>query len=50
VDVPTLIVAGDRDRFTPTWLSRRMALEIPPPSCSWCEVGATPRFWSDRRK
>ena len=29
VDVPTLIVAGDRDRFTPTWLSRRMALEIP---------------------
>ena len=29
VDVPTLVVAGDRDRFTPTWLSRRMALEIP---------------------
>ena len=23
---------------------------FPPPSCSWCEVGATPRFWSDRRK
>ena len=22
----------------------------PPPSCSWCEVGATPRFWNDRRK
>jgi pimeloyl-ACP methyl ester carboxylesterase len=29
IDVPTLVVAGDRDRFTPTWLSRRMALEIP---------------------
>ena len=29
VDVPTLVVAGDRDRFTPTWLSRRMALDIP---------------------
>jgi pimeloyl-ACP methyl ester carboxylesterase len=29
VNVPTLVVAGDRDRFTPTWLSRRMALEIP---------------------
>lgn len=29
VDVPVLVVAGDRDRFTPTWLSRRMALEIP---------------------
>ncbi len=28
VDVPTLIIAGDRDRFTPGWLSRRMALEI----------------------
>lgn len=29
VDVPTLVIAGDRDRFTPAWLSRRMALEIP---------------------
>src|SRR4029453_4177040 len=29
IHVPTLVVAGDRDRFTPTWLSRRMALEIP---------------------
>ena len=29
VDLPTLVVAGDRDRFTPTWLSRRMALDIP---------------------
>jgi pimeloyl-ACP methyl ester carboxylesterase len=29
VDVPTLVVAGDRDRFTPTWVSRRMALDIP---------------------
>ena len=28
VDVPTLVIAGDRDRFTPPWLSRRMALEI----------------------
>ena len=29
VDVPALVVAGDRDRFTPAWLSRRMALAIP---------------------
>ncbi len=29
VDVPTLVIAGDRDRFTPAWLSRRMALDIP---------------------
>jgi pimeloyl-ACP methyl ester carboxylesterase len=29
VDVPTLVLAGDRDRFTPPWLSRRMALGIP---------------------
>jgi pimeloyl-ACP methyl ester carboxylesterase len=29
VDVPTLVVGGDRDRFTPPWLSRRMALAIP---------------------
>src|SRR5262249_665 len=29
VEVPTLPVAGDRARFTPAWLSRRMALEIP---------------------
>ena len=29
VDVPVLVVAGDRDRFTPAWLSRRMALTIP---------------------
>jgi len=28
VDVPTLVIGGDRDRFTPAWLSRRMALEI----------------------
>jgi len=29
VDVPTLVIGGDRDRFTPPWLSRRMALTIP---------------------
>jgi pimeloyl-ACP methyl ester carboxylesterase len=28
VDVPTLVIGGDRDRFTPPWLSRRMALAI----------------------
>ncbi len=25
IEVPTLIVGGERDRFTPVWLSRRMA-------------------------
>jgi pimeloyl-ACP methyl ester carboxylesterase len=29
VDVPTLVVGGDRDHFTPPWLSRRMAQAIP---------------------
>ncbi len=29
VDVPTLVIGGDRDHFTPPWLSRRMALGIP---------------------
>jgi pimeloyl-ACP methyl ester carboxylesterase len=29
VDVPVLVLAGDRDRFTPPWLSRRMALSVP---------------------
>jgi pimeloyl-ACP methyl ester carboxylesterase len=29
IDVPTLIVGGERDRFTPVWLSRRMAEVIP---------------------
>jgi pimeloyl-ACP methyl ester carboxylesterase len=29
VDVPTLVVAGERDRFTPMWLSTRMADAIP---------------------
>ncbi len=29
VDVPTLVIGGDRDHFTPPWLSRRMALSIP---------------------
>ncbi|MFZ5468450.1 MAG: alpha/beta fold hydrolase [Myxococcota bacterium] len=28
VQVPTLIVGGERDRFTPVWLSRRMAEAI----------------------
>jgi pimeloyl-ACP methyl ester carboxylesterase len=29
VRVPTLIIAGGQDRFTPMWLSRRMADNIP---------------------
>lgn len=29
VDAPTLIVAGDHDRFTPLWLSQRMHRAIP---------------------
>ncbi|MBJ6762894.1 alpha/beta hydrolase [Myxococcaceae bacterium JPH2] len=29
VDVPTLVIAGERDRFTPGWLSRRLAARVP---------------------
>ncbi|RKH16039.1 alpha/beta hydrolase [Corallococcus sp. CA047B] len=29
VDVPTLVIAGEKDRFTPGWLSRKMAERIP---------------------
>jgi len=29
INVPTLIVGGEKDRFTPVWLSRRMAEAIP---------------------
>ncbi|AKF81978.1 alpha/beta hydrolase [Myxococcus fulvus 124B02] len=29
VDVPSLVVAGGRDKFTPGWLSRKMAARIP---------------------
>jgi pimeloyl-ACP methyl ester carboxylesterase len=29
VDVPTLVIGGEQDRFTPVWLSRRMAEAIP---------------------
>ncbi|MBS2030779.1 MAG: alpha/beta hydrolase [Deltaproteobacteria bacterium] len=29
VDVPTLIIAGEKDRFTPVWLSERMHVHIP---------------------
>jgi pimeloyl-ACP methyl ester carboxylesterase len=29
VNVPTLIIAGEYDKFTPAWLSRRMAAHIP---------------------
>lgn len=29
VDVPTLVVGGEIDRFTPVWLSERMASRIP---------------------
>jgi pimeloyl-ACP methyl ester carboxylesterase len=29
IQAPTLIIAGERDTFTPVWLSRRMARQIP---------------------
>ncbi len=29
VDVPTLVVGGERDTFTPVWLSKKMAASIP---------------------
>lgn len=29
VDVPTLVISGERDRFTPSWLSQRMADAVP---------------------
>ncbi len=29
IDVPTLVIGGEQDRFTPVWLSRRMAESIP---------------------
>ena len=29
IDVPTLVIAGDADKFTPAWLSRDMARRIP---------------------
>lgn len=29
IDVPTLVIGGERDTFTPLWLSRRMADAIP---------------------
>ncbi|HSP78816.1 MAG TPA: alpha/beta hydrolase [Myxococcaceae bacterium] len=29
VNVPTLVIAGEHDKFTPAWLSRRMAAHIP---------------------
>ncbi len=29
IDVPTLVIGGERDSFTPVWLSRRMADHIP---------------------
>lgn len=29
VRVPSLIIGGEKDRFTPVWLSQRMAAEIP---------------------
>jgi pimeloyl-ACP methyl ester carboxylesterase len=29
VDVPTLVIGGERDKFTPAWLSRKMAEHIP---------------------
>lgn len=29
IDVPVLVIAGDQDRFTPSWLSRQMAGRIP---------------------
>lgn len=29
VDVPTLVIGGEKDKFTPAWLSRKMAACIP---------------------
>jgi pimeloyl-ACP methyl ester carboxylesterase len=29
VNVPTLVIAGQHDKFTPSWISRRMAAHIP---------------------
>lgn len=29
VDVPTLVIGGEQDKFTPAWLSRKMAAAIP---------------------
>ena len=29
IDVPTLVIAGERDGFTPPWLSKEMARSIP---------------------
>ena len=29
VDVPTLVIGGEKDKFTPAWLSRKMAAHIP---------------------
>jgi len=29
VDVPTLVIGGETDRFTPSWLSLRMAQSVP---------------------
>lgn len=29
VNVPTLIISGEKDRFTPSWLSQRMAYAVP---------------------
>lgn len=29
VNVPTLVIAGEKDKFTPAWLSRKMAAHIP---------------------
>jgi pimeloyl-ACP methyl ester carboxylesterase len=33
VDVPTLVLGGEIDRFTPVWLSERMAEHIPGSDC-----------------
>lgn len=40
VDVPTLVVAGEQDRFTPAWLSRRMAQMIPGAELMMVEKGS----------
>jgi pimeloyl-ACP methyl ester carboxylesterase len=29
VDVPSLVIGGEGDKFTPVWLSKRMAEQIP---------------------
>jgi len=48
VDVPTIVIGGEGDRFTPVWLSQRMAELIPGRSTSSSPAGPTRPRWSDQ--